>query len=68
MKIGVVKEIKDRENRVALMPQGAEELVKRGHSLMVEAGAGIAPASMMRRIAERAQCWCRLPTPGAPTS
>lgn len=41
MKIGVVKEIKDRENRVALMPQGAEELVKRGHSLMVEAGAGI---------------------------
>jgi alanine dehydrogenase len=41
MKIGVVKEIKDRENRVALTPQGVEELVKRGHSVMVGAGAGI---------------------------
>jgi alanine dehydrogenase len=41
MKIGVVKEIKDRENRVALTPQGVEELVKRGHSVMVEASAGI---------------------------
>lgn len=41
MKIGVVQEIKDRENRVALSPQGLEELVKRGHSVMVERGAGI---------------------------
>ena len=40
MKIGVVKEIKDRENRVALSPNGAKELVRRGHSVMVEAGAG----------------------------
>jgi alanine dehydrogenase len=68
MKIGVVKEIKDRENRVALMPQGAEELVKRGHSLMVEAGAGIGSGFDDEAYRRTAQCWCRLPTPGAPTS
>jgi alanine dehydrogenase len=41
MRIGVVKETKDSENRVALTPKGAEQLVRRGHSVMVEMGAGI---------------------------
>ena len=40
MKIGVVKEIKADEYRVALTPAGARELVQRGHDVLVEAGAG----------------------------
>ncbi len=40
MKIGVVKEIKSDEYRVALTPAGARELVQRGHQVLVETGAG----------------------------
>src|SRR3954469_721349 len=40
MKIGVPKEIKTNENRVALVPAGAEALVAAGHSVMMEKGAG----------------------------
>ena len=41
MKIAVVKEIKDKENRVALTPSGAAALVRAGHLVQVEAGAGL---------------------------
>lgn len=41
MKIGVIKEIKDQENRVALTPGGAATLVQAGHTVHVEAGAGL---------------------------
>ena len=40
MKVGVVKEIKADEYRVALTPAGARELVQRGHEVLVETGAG----------------------------
>ncbi|WP_089242250.1 alanine dehydrogenase [Belliella buryatensis] len=40
MIIGVPKEIKNNENRVALTPAGAKELVKRGHSVYVQHTAG----------------------------
>jgi alanine dehydrogenase len=40
MKIGVPKEIKTNENRVALVPAGAEALVAAGHTVMMEKGAG----------------------------
>jgi len=40
MKIGVAKEIKTDEYRVALTPAGARELVERGHDVTVESGAG----------------------------
>ena len=41
MRIGVPKEIKTNENRIALVPAGAEQLVSAGHSVLVESGAGI---------------------------
>jgi alanine dehydrogenase len=41
MKIGVPKEIKTNENRIALVPAGAETLVSAGHSVLIETGAGI---------------------------
>jgi alanine dehydrogenase len=40
MKIGVAREIKPDEHRVALTPAGARELVERGHEIVVERGAG----------------------------
>src|ERR1700716_4629362 len=40
MKIGVPKKIKTSENRIALVPAGAESLVAAGHTVMVEKGAG----------------------------
>src|SRR6266480_2225309 len=40
MKVGVVKEIKSDEYRIALTPAGARELVQRGHEVLVEAGSG----------------------------
>jgi alanine dehydrogenase len=40
VRIGVAKEIKADEYRVALTPAGARELVQRGHEVVVEAGAG----------------------------
>ena len=41
MRIAVVSEIKSDEYRVALTPAGASELVRRGHQVFVEAGAGL---------------------------
>ncbi len=41
MIIGVVKEIKNNENRVALTPAGAEAFCAAGHTVLVEAGAGL---------------------------
>ena len=40
MRIGVAKEIKPQEYRVALTPAGARELVRGGHEVVVETGAG----------------------------
>lgn len=40
MRIGIPKEIKTNENRVSLVPAGAEALVAAGHSVLVECGAG----------------------------
>lgn len=41
MKIGVPKEVKPDEYRVALVPAGAAALVAEGHSVYVERGAGL---------------------------
>ena len=40
MRIGVAKEIKTDEYRVALTPAGAHELIRRGHEVTLEHGAG----------------------------
>ena len=41
MVVGVPKEIKDNEKRVSLTPFGVSELVKNGHSVLVETQAGV---------------------------
>ncbi len=42
MKVGVPKEIKEREYRVSMTPQGVRELVEAGHTVFVETQAGTA--------------------------
>jgi alanine dehydrogenase len=64
MKIGVLKELKSDEYRVALTPAGARELVQRGHEVSVEVGAGegsavadAAYAAVGARGAQAEQIW-----------
>ncbi|TML66198.1 MAG: alanine dehydrogenase [Actinobacteria bacterium] len=44
MRIGVAKEIKADEYRVALTPAGARELVQHGHEVLIERDAGVGSA------------------------
>ena len=41
MNIGIPKEVKDHEYRVGITPEGASELVQRGHVLWLESQAGV---------------------------
>ena len=41
MNIGIPKEIKPQENRVAIQPGGVMTLVQQGHKVMVEKDAGL---------------------------
>lgn len=53
MRVGVPKEIKTREYRVGLTPAGADLLVKGGHEVLVQAGAGVGssfPDEAYRRV------------------
>src|SRR5574341_380689 len=40
MKVGVPREIMDHENRVAAVPAGVDVLVRGGHTVLVQSGAG----------------------------
>jgi alanine dehydrogenase len=40
MIVGIPREIKTNENRVAITPAGVSALVKAGHRVIIEAGAG----------------------------
>ena len=41
MKVGVLKEIKTEENRVAMTPAGVELMTQNGHQILLEQGAGL---------------------------
>jgi alanine dehydrogenase len=64
LKIGVAKEIKTDEYRVALTPAGALELTRRGHDVLIETGAGqgsafpdVAYTNVGARIASVEEVW-----------
>ena len=63
MKIGVAKEIKTDEYRVALTPAGARELAQHGHDVFVETMAGEGSAFADSDY-ERAVLW--IPDPNSP--
>lgn len=44
MNIGVPKEIKNNEFRVAITPSGVREFIKNGHNVFIESGAGLGSA------------------------
>ena len=44
MQVGIPKEIKVHESRVAITPDGVSELVRAGHKVFIEAGAGLGSA------------------------
>lgn len=41
MRIGIPKEIKNNENRVAITPAGVVALVNAGHEVLIEMNAGL---------------------------
>jgi alanine dehydrogenase len=41
MRIGIPKEVKNRENRVAIVPGGVKILVQNGHEVFIERSAGV---------------------------
>ena len=41
MKVGIPKEVKDHEYRVAITPIGVHELVAHGHEVVIQQGAGV---------------------------
>ena len=61
MLVGVPREIKDHEYRVALTPAGVHALCERGHQVCVETGAGArierARASLLPRRTSLPQTW-----------
>jgi alanine dehydrogenase len=67
MIVGVPKEIKPDEYRVAMLPVGAEELSSAGHTVLIETGAGqgsgIADAEYAAAggtiVAEAEEIWSR---------
>lgn len=53
MIIGVPKEIKRDEYRVAILPVGVEELTRAGHTVLVQTGAGLGSGIADERYAEQ---------------
>ncbi|MGE5330057.1 MAG: alanine dehydrogenase [Deltaproteobacteria bacterium] len=52
MIVGVPKEIKNSENRVAITPSGVNELVKSGHKVVIEKSAGLGSGISDKQYAE----------------
>ena len=52
MIVGVPKEVKEDEYRVAMLPVGVEELVQRGHQVFVQTGAGVGSGLLDEAYAE----------------
>lgn len=64
MRIGVPKESKDRESRVGMVPSGVAQLIRGGHQVLVERGAGLGSGfdderylSVGAEIVERDDAW-----------
>ena len=53
MLIGVPKEVKRDEYRVAMLPVGVEELMAAGHTVLMEAGAGLGSGISDQEYAEQ---------------
>jgi alanine dehydrogenase len=61
MLIGVPREIKRDEYRVAMLPVGVEELTRAGHQVLIESGAGIGSGITDAEYAAEGRKSLRLP-------
>lgn len=67
MRVGIPTEIKNNENRVAITQAGVDELTRRGHEVLVQAGAGLGSrisdeeyvAAGATLVADAADVWAR---------
>ena len=66
MRVGVPKEIKDREYRVGLTPSSVHELVAHGHEVLVQQGAGLGSGVTMPITSRRVRASCPRPRPSSP--
>ncbi len=57
--IGIPKEIKAGETRVAVAPEGVARLVRRGHQVIVQSGAGLAAGWSDRQYRQAGARLCR---------
>ncbi len=48
MIVGVPKEIRDKESRIALTPEGAKQLASVGHEVLVERSGGLGTGLVMK--------------------
>ena len=55
--VGVPKEIKDKENRVSVLPDGVAELAHHDHSVVVQADAGSGCGFTERNTPPPAPSW-----------
>jgi len=60
MKIGIPKEIKDHEGRVAVTPAGADSLVRLGHQIWVQEGAGLGSGFSDADYLKAGACICEV--------
>lgn len=68
MRVGIPTETKNNEFRVAITPAGVAELTRRGHEVLIQAGAGEGSAISPTRISRRqARNWSAPPTRCGPT-
>jgi len=59
--VGVVKETKEYEYRVAMVPSGVTALHKRGHTVVVQRGAGAGSSCMPDKLCAPLRCWADAP-------
>lgn len=67
MRVGIPTETKNNEFRVAITPAGVAELTRRGHEVLIQAGAERARLSPTRISRRQARNWSAPPTRCGPT-
>ena len=63
--VGVPREIKRDEYRVAILPVGVEEFTRRGHRVVMEPGAGLGSGISDHEYLRAGTRWCRMPRPSS---
>ncbi len=67
MRVGIPTETKNNEFRVAITPAGVAELTRRGHEVLIQAGAGEGSAITDADFKAAARNWSAPPTRCGPT-